>query len=67
MKIVEQSSSPFLKFDLLAFDKVRLVTGIRGDVFTYDVRQYVNTTESTLNGRVTRGRPNYKANLVQIS
>lgn len=64
VKIVEQSFSPFLKFDWLPVDKVRLVTGIRGDIFTYDVRQYVNTADSNLNGRVTRGRPNYKANLV---
>lgn len=64
VKIVEQSISPFLKLDLLALDKIRLVTGIRGDVFNYDVSQYVNATDSNLNGRVTRGRPNYKANLV---
>jgi outer membrane receptor protein involved in Fe transport len=64
VKIVEQSSSPFLKFDLLAHEKVRLVTGIRGDIFSYDVSPYVNTTGSDLDGRVTRGRPNYKANLV---
>jgi outer membrane receptor protein involved in Fe transport len=64
VKIVEQSFSPFLKFDLLAHEKVRLVTGIRGDIFTYDVREYINTTGSNLNGKVTRGRPNHKASLV---
>jgi outer membrane receptor protein involved in Fe transport len=64
VKITEQSISPFLKLDLLPVDKVRLVAGIRGDVFDYDVRQSVDTTEGSLNGRVTRGRPNYKANLV---
>ena len=64
VKIVEQSVSPFLKLDVLALDRVRLVTGVRGDVFSYDVRQTVNTAEGSLNGRVTRGRPNYKANLV---
>jgi outer membrane cobalamin receptor len=42
---------------------VRLVAGVRGDLFTYDVRQYINTAGSDLNGRLTRGRPNYKANL----
>jgi hypothetical protein len=52
VKIVEQSFSPFLKFDLAPLDKVRLVTGIRGDIFDYDVRQYINTTGSNLNGRV---------------
>jgi len=64
VKIVEQSSSPFLKLDLVPVEKVRFVAGIRGDIFDYDVRQYVNTTDSRLNGHVTRGRPNYKANLV---
>jgi outer membrane receptor protein involved in Fe transport len=64
VRIVEQSFSPFLKFDLLAHDKIRLVTGIRGDIFSYDVREHVNTTGSDLNGKVTRGRPNYKASLV---
>jgi len=64
VKIVEQSYSPFLKLDLAPVDKVRFVAGIRGDVFDYDVRQYVNTTDSNLDGHVTRGRPNYKANLV---
>jgi hypothetical protein len=64
VNIVEQSISPFLKFDLLPHEKVRLVAGIRGDVFNYDVSQYINTTDGNLDGRVTRGRPNYKANLV---
>jgi hypothetical protein len=35
--IVERSSSPFLKFDLLPSDKVRFVTGVRGDIFSYKV------------------------------
>jgi outer membrane receptor for monomeric catechols len=64
VKIVEQSLSPFLKFDLLAHEKVRLVAGIRGDVFNYDVTQIVNTTGGNLDGRVTKGRPNYKASMV---
>jgi hypothetical protein len=63
VKIVEQSVSPFLKFDLLPHEKVRLVAGLRGDVFDYDVTPYVDTSGSHLDGRVTRGRANYKANL----
>ncbi len=62
--IVEQSSSPFLKFDLLPVDKVRFVTGVRGDIFSYKVTQNVDTVEGDLNGRVTRARPNVKANLI---
>ena len=42
--IVEQSLSPFVKFDLAPVDKVRLITGVRGDVFTFDVTERVNTT-----------------------
>src|SRR5262249_61598998 len=52
------------KLDVVPFDKVRFMTGVRGDIFSYDVRQNVNTTEGDLNGRVIRGRPNYKANLI---
>jgi len=55
--IVEQSFSPFLKFDLLAHDKVRLVTGIRGDIFSYDVREHVNTTVPTSTARSRGGGP----------
>jgi outer membrane receptor protein involved in Fe transport len=62
--IVEQSFSPFVKFDLAPVDKVRLVTGARGDVFTFDVKENVNTTGARLNGTATRARPNVKANLI---
>jgi len=62
--IVEQSWSPYLKFDLVPVDKVRLVAGARGDIFNFDVSQNVNTIGSDLNGNVTDARPNVKANLV---
>jgi len=61
--IVEQSYSPFVKLDILPFEKVRLVAGARGDVFNYRVHENVNTTGGDLNGQVTRARPNVKANL----
>ena len=64
VSIVEQSFSPFVKFDLTPVDKVRLITGARGDVFTFHGNQHVNTTGSDLNGNVTKARPNVKANLV---
>ena len=64
VRIVEQSYSPFLKFDIAPVEKVRLVTGARGDVFSYQGTQQVNTVEGDLKGRVTRARPNVKANLV---
>jgi outer membrane receptor protein involved in Fe transport len=64
VRIVEQSYSPFVKFDLVPVDKVRLVTGARGDVFTFDGDQHVNTAGGSLDNSVTRARPNVKANLV---
>jgi outer membrane receptor protein involved in Fe transport len=62
--IVEQSYSPFLKLDILLLDKVRLVTGARGDIFNYQGTQHVNTVEGDLSGNLTRARPNVKANVV---
>ena len=64
VSLVEQSWSPFVKLDLVPADKIRLVTGARGDVFTYDGSQHVNTTGTDLDGHVARARPNVKANLV---
>jgi outer membrane receptor protein involved in Fe transport len=64
VSIQEQSFSPFVKFDIVPLSWLRLVTGARGDIFTYDVHSRVNTTEDDLNGKVTQARPNVKANLV---
>jgi hypothetical protein len=62
--IVEQSFSPFVKFDLAPVEWMRLVTGARGDVFRFDVEERVNTTDERLSGGATKARPNVKANLV---
>jgi outer membrane receptor protein involved in Fe transport len=62
--IVEQSFSPFVKLDLTPIEKVRLVTGARGDVFTFDVKERVNTTGDRVTGTATKARPNVKANLI---
>jgi hypothetical protein len=64
VSIVEQSFSPYVKFDLTPADKVRLITGARGDIFNFQGTQHVNTTGSDLNGNVTKARPNVKANLI---
>jgi len=64
VNILEQSFSPFLKFDLVPMEKVRLVTGARGDIFNFQGTQRVNTAEGNLNGNVTQARPNVKANLI---
>jgi hypothetical protein len=62
--IVEQSVSPFVKLDLVPIEKVRLVSGARGDVFTFDVKERVNTTDERASGAATKARPNVKANLI---
>src|SRR5207237_10044450 len=64
VSIGEQSESPVMKFDIVPLSWLRFVTGARGDIFGYDVHSRVNTTEDDLNGRVTKARPNVKANLV---
>ena len=64
VSIVEQSYSPFLSFDIVPVEKVRLVTGARGDVFSYEGTQHVNTVGGNLTGSTSRERPNVKANLV---
>lgn len=62
--IVEQSYSPYLKFDLVPTDWLRLVAGARGDIFLFDVHSTVNTAGGNLNGNVTQARPNVKANVI---
>ncbi len=62
--IVEQSYSPFVKLDLVPVERVRLVTGARGDVFDYKGTQIVNTAEGNLSGHQTKARPDVKANLI---
>src|SRR5213593_1042621 len=63
VSVVEQSYAPFVKFDLVPVPWLRVVTGVRGDIFSYDVNTRVNTTADDLNGSVIKGRPNVKANL----
>jgi TonB-dependent Receptor Plug Domain len=64
VSIVEQSYSPYVKFDMVPLPWLRFMTGARGDIFSYNVHSRVNTTEDDLNGSVTKARPNVKANLV---
>jgi outer membrane receptor protein involved in Fe transport len=64
VSIVEQSYSPFVSFDIVPVEKVRLVTGARGDIFSYEGTEHVNTVEGDLTGKTSRARPNVKANLV---
>jgi hypothetical protein len=64
VSIVEQSFSPYVKFDLTPIEKVRLVTGARGDIFRFQGTEHVDTTEPFETRDVTKARPNVKANLI---
>src|SRR5438552_10174797 len=64
VSIVEQSYSPFVKFELVPLDKVRLVTGARGDIFLFHGTEHVDTSEPFQTREVTKARPNVKANLI---
>jgi outer membrane receptor protein involved in Fe transport len=62
--LVEQSYSPFVKFELVPFDKLRLLAGARGDVFRFQGTEHVNTSEPFVTRDVTRARPNVKTSLI---
>ena len=64
VSIVEQSYSPFVKFDLQPIEKVRLVTGARGDIFRFQGTEHVVGPEPFQTRDVTKARPNVKANLI---
>jgi outer membrane receptor protein involved in Fe transport len=62
--IVEQSYSPFVKFELVPLDNVRLVAGARGDIFQFHGSEHINSTEPFETRDVTKARPSVKANLI---
>jgi outer membrane receptor protein involved in Fe transport len=64
VNFVEQSLSPMVKFDLSPLPWLRFVTGARGDVFHYDVRNNLGGSPDRLDGDHTRAVPSVKANLV---
>jgi outer membrane receptor for monomeric catechols len=64
VNFVEQSVSPMVRFDLSPLPWLRLVTGARGDIFHYDVRNNLSGSAERLDGNRTRAVPSVKANLV---
>jgi outer membrane receptor protein involved in Fe transport len=62
--VVEQSVSPFLRLDAAPLDWLRVVTGARGDVFLYDVRDNLHGENGRVSGNVTRAIPSWKANVI---
>ena len=61
--IVEQSISPFLRFDAAPVSWLRVVTGARGDVFAYDVHDNLEGG-ARVSGNVTRAIPSWKGNVI---
>src|SRR5258705_6162627 len=64
VSFVEQSVSPMVKLDLAPLPWLRVVTGARGDIFHYDVRNNLSGSAERLDGNQTRAVPSVKANLV---
>jgi outer membrane receptor protein involved in Fe transport len=61
--IVEQSMSPFLRLDAVPLPWLRVVTGARGDIFNYHVRDNLDS-EDRVSGNVTRSIPSWKVNAI---
>jgi outer membrane receptor protein involved in Fe transport len=64
VSFVEQSFSPMVRLDLDPLPWLRFVTGARGDIFQYDVRNNLSGSAERLEGDQTRAVPSVKANLV---
>jgi outer membrane receptor protein involved in Fe transport len=64
VSFVEQSVSPMVRLDLNPLPWMRLVTGARGDVFHYRVRNNLAGVPGQPRGDATRAVPSVKANLV---
>jgi outer membrane receptor protein involved in Fe transport len=62
--IVEQSVSPFLELDLAPVSWLRVVTGARGDIFRYRVRDNLDGAGGPLQGDAHGAIPSVKANLI---
>jgi outer membrane receptor protein involved in Fe transport len=65
VNIVEQSFSPYLKLDFRPSQVpwLRLITGARGDIFTYDVRDTSQGAGTPINGKAVKAIPSVKASL----
>ncbi|HEY7650051.1 MAG TPA: TonB-dependent receptor [Methylomirabilota bacterium] len=61
VNITETSYSPFVKVDAVPLPWLRVIAGVRGDIFHYDVRDNLG---GDVEGRETRARPNVKANVI---
>ncbi len=63
VNIFETSYAPFLKFDLAPTPWLRFITGARGDVFYFDVRNNLKGSPDQPDGSAIKAIPSAKANL----
>lgn len=63
-EIYEASYSPYLKLELRPLPWLRLVGGVRGDFFTFDVRNRCSSCATQPDGRTTSGLITPKASVV---
>lgn len=62
--IVETSYSPYVKFDAVSRSWLRIVTGARGDVFNFHVRNNLPGVPDQPDGSATRAIPSAKFNAI---
>ncbi len=64
VNIFETSYSPFVRFDLTPLPWLRYITGARGDIFNFNVRNNLVGVPDQPNGSATKAIPSAKANLI---
>jgi outer membrane receptor protein involved in Fe transport len=64
VNIFETSYSPLVKFDLAPTPWLRIVTGARGDIFDFNVRNNLVGVPNQPNGSVTKAIPSAKFNAI---
>ena len=62
--IFQTSYSPYVKFDAMPLSWLRLVTGARGDVFNFNVRNNLTGVADQPDGSSTRAIPSAKFNAI---
>src|SRR5262252_5214859 len=64
VNIFETSYSPFLKFETSPWPWLRVITGARGDVFNFNVKNNLPDLPDQPNGSTTKAIPSAKLNLI---
>ena len=64
VNILESSYSPYLKFDAAVLPWLRVVTGARGDVFNFNVRNNLSGVADQPDGSTTKAIPSAKFNAI---